>query len=125
MAVKWKVSEENLGKGFHRIVRAYNPKTLSRADTCTCATAYALIPEDTSREFEVYDTLGAGIHTASTVYTLFWGKGDLHPWILGLRAVAEDTPQGTPLEEYHTADTGAIFEAVPLDINDEGKGIHL
>ena len=125
MTVKGKVSQENLGKGFNRIARAYNPKAISGADTCACATAYAPIPENTSREFKVYDPLGAGIHTASTVNTLFLGKGDLHPRVLGLRAVAEDAPKWTTLEEDHTANTRAIFETVPLDINYEGKLIHL
>ena len=76
-------------------------------------------------EFKAYDSLGAGIHTASTVNTLFWGKGDLHPRVLGLRAVAEDTLKWTTLEEYYTSDARAIFETVPLDINYEGKVIHL
>jgi len=125
VAVKWKVSQENLGKGLNRIERAYNHKALSGADTCACATAYASIPEDTSREFKVYDSLGAGIHTASTVNTLFWGKGDLHPRVLGLRAVAEDAPKWTTFEEDYTSDARAIFETVPLDINYEGKLIHL
>lgn len=125
MAVKGKVSQENLGKGFNRIARAYNPKAISGADTCACATAYAPIPENTSREFDVYDPLGAGIHTVSTEDTLFWGKGDLHPWVLGFRTVAEHTPKWTPLEEDHTANTRAVFETVPLDINYEGKVVHL
>ena len=125
MAVKGKVSQENLGKGFNRIARAYNPKAISGADTCACATAYAPIPENTSREFEVYDPLGAGIHTAFTVNTLFWEKGDLHPRVLGLRAVAEDALKWTTLEEDYTSDARAIFETVPLDINYEGKLIHL
>ena len=125
MAVKGKVSQENLGKGFNRIARAYNPKAISGADTCACATAYAPIPENTSREFEVYDPLGAGIRTASTEDTLLWGKGDLHPRVLGLRTVAERTSKWTPLEEDHTANTRAIFEAVPLDINYERNIIYL
>ncbi len=125
MAVKGKVPQENLDKGLNRIARAYNPKAISWADTCACATAYAPIPENTSREFDVYDPLGAGIHTISTEDTLFWGKGNLHPGVLCLRAVAEDALKWTPLEEDHTANTRAIFETVPLDINYEGKVVHL
>lgn len=125
MAVKGKVPQENLDKGLNRIARAYNPKAISGADTCACATAYAPIPENTSREFDVYDPLGAGIHTISTEDTLFWGKGNLHPGVLCLRAVAEDALKWTPLEEDHTANTRAIFETVPLDIDYEGKVVHL
>ena len=125
MAVKGKVSQEDLGKGFNRIARAYNPKAISGADTCACATANAPIPENTSREFEIYDPLGAGIRTASTVDTLFWRKGYLYLGVLGLRTMAEHTPKWTPLEEDHTANTRAIFETVPLDINYEGKVVHL
>jgi hypothetical protein len=80
---------------------------------------------DTSREFEIYGPLGAGICAAPTVDTFPGGKGDLDPEILGLRAVAEDTPKGTSLEEDHTADSRAVLEAVPFDVNDEGELTHL
>jgi len=80
---------------------------------------------DTSRELHVYGPLGAGIFTAPALDAFPGRKGDLRPRVLGLGTVAEDTPQGTPLEEYHTADTGAVFETMPLDINNEGKVIHL
>jgi hypothetical protein len=59
------------------------------------------------------------------VDTLPGRKGDLHFGILGLRVLTEYTAQGTSLEEDHTADTRAIFKTVPLDINDEGKVIHV
>ena len=104
---------------------ADEPQALSRADTRARATAYTLLPVDTSREFEVYGPLGAGICTAPAVDTLPGRKGDLCPWVLGLRAVTEDTPEGTSLEEDHTADAGAILKAVPFDINDEGELAHL
>jgi len=80
---------------------------------------------DVSREFEFYSSLRACICAHPTVDTLPGRKGDLHLWILGLRVLTEYTAQGTSLEEDHTADTRAIFETVPLDINDEGKVIHL
>ena len=57
--------------------------------------------------------------------TLPGGKGDFSLWVLGLRAVAEDTPKGTSLEEDHTADARAVLKAVPFDINDEGELVHL
>jgi hypothetical protein len=59
------------------------------------------------------------------VDTLPGREGDFHPWVLCLRVLTEYTAQGTSLEEDHTADTRAIFETMPLDINDEGKVIHL
>ena len=39
--------------------------------------------------------------------------------------MAEYTPQGTPLEEDHTADTGTVFQTVPLYINNKWKTAHL
>ncbi len=78
-----------------------------------------------SRMFEVYSPLRASICALPTVDTLPGRKGDLHFGGLGLRVLTEDTAQGTSLEEDHTADTRAIFETMPLDINDEGEIIHL
>jgi hypothetical protein len=80
---------------------------------------------DTSREFEVYSPLRACICATPTIDTLPGRKGDLHLWVLCLSVLTEDTPQGTSLEEDHTADTRAIFETMPLDINDEGKVVHV
>ena len=80
---------------------------------------------DAYRKFEVYSPLRTGICTPPAVDTLPGGEGDFHPWILCLGVLTENTPQGTSLEEDHTADTGAVFETVPLDINDEGEVIHL
>ena len=53
------------------------------------------------------------------------GKGDLGLWVLGLGAVAEDTPKRTSLEKDHTADAWTILKAVPFDINDKGRLTHL
>jgi hypothetical protein len=80
---------------------------------------------DTSRELKVYSPLRTGFCAPATVDALAGSEGDLHPRILSLRVLTEETPQGTSLEEGHTADTRAIFETVPLDINNEGKAIHV
>lgn len=80
---------------------------------------------DTSGEFEIYGLLWAGFHTALTPNTLPREKTDLQSRFLGLRAVAENAPEGTSLEEDDAADAGSIFKAVPLDINDEREFIHL
>jgi hypothetical protein len=77
------------------------------------------------RVFEVYSPLRAGICAPPTVDTLPGRKGDLHFGGLGLGVLTKDTAQGTSLKEDHTADTRAIFKTVPLDINDEGKVIHV
>ena len=79
---------------------------------------------DTSGEFEVYGSLRTDLYTPPTLDTLLRGKGDLQSRILRLGVLTEDTPQGTSLEKHHAADTGAVFETVPLDVNDKGKGIH-
>lgn len=76
---------------------------------------------DTSREFEVYAFQGAGIYTAAATDAFLSGKSDLCVWVLSLRAVAEDTPKGTSLEEDYAADAGAVLKATSLNINDEGE----
>ena len=121
MPVKGKVSLENFGKGLHGIVRSNEFQALSRADTRARAAADALLPVDSSGEVEVYGTLRASIRTPPTADTFPGGEGDLSFGILGLRAVAEDTPKGTSLEESHAADAGAVLKATPLDINDKGE----
>jgi len=80
---------------------------------------------DTSWEIKVNGPFWTGICTPAALDTVSGRKGDLQPWILGLRAVAEDTPKGTSLEEDHTADTGAILKAVPFDIHNKRKIGHL
>ena len=125
MVVKWKISQENLGKGLYRIVSAYKPQTFSRADTGTVPTAYTSFPVDTAREFQVYRSFGTGICTASTANTFPWEKGDLHLRILSLRTVTKHTPKRTAFEEDYAANTRTILKTVPLDINDEGMVAHL
>jgi hypothetical protein len=68
--------------------------------------------------------LRAGVCAFSTVKAFPGRKGNINFRILGLRAVAKGTPQGTALEEDHTADSRTILETVSLDFNNERKVTH-
>ena len=125
MVVKWKISQENLGKGLYRIVSAYKPQSLPRTDTGAVPTAYTSLPVDTSEEFQVYCPFGTGICTASTANTFPWEKGDLHLRVLSLRTVTKHTSKRTAFEEDHAADTRAILITVSFDIDNEGRIVHL
>ena len=98
--------QENLREGLHRIVFAYKPQSISRADIDTITTTGAFLPLDTAGEFKVYGPLGTSIRTFPTENTLRSRKGDFHFLVLGLGVMAEDTPQGASLEKDHTANTG-------------------
>jgi hypothetical protein len=49
--------------------------------------------------------------------TLSAGKGNLHPWNLGLRVLAENAPERAALEEDYAPDAWAVFPAVSFDIH--------
>jgi hypothetical protein len=80
---------------------------------------------NTPGEFKVYGPLGARICTVPAADTFPGGEGNLVFWMLGLGAMAEDTPKWTPLEEDNASDAGAVLKAMPFDIDDEGKVAHL
>jgi hypothetical protein len=47
-------------------------------------------------------------------------KNNFNVRVLGLGILAEKAPERAALEEHDATDTRTIFQAVPLDIYDEG-----
>ena len=125
MTIEDMVPQEKLGEGLYRVIRPYQPEALPRTDAGAPSTADAPVPADPAWKIEVDRLLKAGIPAFPTSDAFPGGEGDLHPRVLSLGVLAEDTAEGTALKEDHAADPGAIFETVPLDIDDKGRVAHL
>lgn len=80
---------------------------------------YAPVSADSFQAREVYRPFRTGVCALSTVKAFFGRKRNVHFRILGLRAVAKGTLQGTALEEDYTADSRTILETLSLDFNNE------
>jgi hypothetical protein len=78
-----------------------------------------------SMPVKVYGFLRTNVCTTATADTFIREKGELHPWVLRLRILTENTLQRASFKEYHTADTRTIFETVPFNVYNKRKSVHL